>query len=183
MSSRVTRSAARLAVDPNSETTPAISTPVTASTRKRKAPDPQTSTPLHPSPGAETSTRSSTRKAKRPKINETPTAAATVVRSTRRRGAIAESEMSNSASSSKPTDDPSPNIDANAGASAAKRKSGRNKKPLQGLIAIFQPFNGLSLTWRQNPPLPLSHRHGGRRSELRKGNLILRKTLMKPQNQ
>jgi E3 ubiquitin-protein ligase TRIP12 len=147
MSSRVTRSSARLAAEPPSEPSPAISTRASASTRKRKAPDHQPSSPLQENTGTEATSHSSARKRKRPKVNESSTATAPQPRSTRRRGAIAEPEMSNAASSSKHTEDSNPNTGAGigAGASASKRKAGRNKKPLQGLPEEYNFHHGILL--------------------------------------
>ncbi|ERF71837.1 hypothetical protein EPUS_01752 [Endocarpon pusillum Z07020] len=131
MSSRVTRSSARLAAEPPSEPSPPLSTRASTSTRKRKAPEPQTSSPLQENTGPEATPHSSTRKPKRPKVNDNPSITAPQARSTRRRGAIAEPEMSNTPSSSKHADDPNTNNAAGLGASSSKRKGGRNKKPLQ----------------------------------------------------
>lgn len=132
---RVTRSSARLAGESPSEPSPAISARASFSTRKRKAPDHQASSPLHENTGPTATPQSSTRKTKRPKVNESPTATATHARSTRRRGAISEPEMSNAASSSKLAEDSSANTgtEAPASTSASKRKASRNKKPLQGV--------------------------------------------------
>lgn len=132
MSSRVTRSSARLAAEPPSEPSPAVSTRASTSTRKRKAPDHQTSSPLQENTGPEVAPHSSTRKTKRPKVNDNPSLTATQARNTRRRGAIAEPEMSNAPSSSKHADDSNTPTGAGVGASSSKRKGSRSKKPLQG---------------------------------------------------
>ena len=132
MSSRVTRSSARLAGELPSEPPPPISTRSSTSTRKRKAPDHQASSPIQEGAGSEVTPRSSTRKTKRPKVDENLAANSPQARSTRRRVAVAEPEMSNTATSSKPTEDPNPNAGAGAAAPTSKRKANRSKKPLQG---------------------------------------------------
>lgn len=132
MSSRVTRSSARLAGEPPSEAPPPISTRPSTSTRKRKASDRRASSPGQEGAGSEVTPRSSTRKAKRPKVDENLLVISPQGRSTRRRVAVAEPEMSNTATSSKPTEDPNPNTGVGAAASTSKRKAGRSKKPLQG---------------------------------------------------
>ena len=142
MSSRVTRSSARLVAEPPSEPSPAISTRASAATRKRKAPDHPVSSPLQEKTGLEATPHTSTRKTKRSKVDDHLTTTAPQARSTRQRGAIAEPEMSNAASSSKSTEDSNTNASAGAGASISKRKAGRSRKPPQGSSMILYIHRG-----------------------------------------
>jgi hypothetical protein len=173
MSSRVTRSSARLAGEPPSEPSPPISTRASTSTRKRKAPDHQASSPAQEGTASDLTPRSSARKIKRPKVDENLTATVPQARSTRRRVAVAEPEMSNTATSSKHTEDPNPNTGPGAAASTSKRKAGRSKKSLQGYIHVSSFIDRVLLTLQQKPHPLLTRLYADQRSGHRKRKLKL----------
>ena len=134
MSSRATRSSARLAGEPPPDPSPTVSTRASNSTRKRKAPDITSSSPLPDTSSPGPQPRPSARRIKRPKVDDSVLESTPPSRSSRRRGAVPDSEMSNTASSSKHPEDTSQNAVTGEGADTdwPKRKAGRAKKALQG---------------------------------------------------
>jgi E3 ubiquitin-protein ligase TRIP12 len=100
MSSRVTRSSARLAVDPPAAGASSIptnpATQTSTSSRKRKAPARPDSSPVQTS--TDPTPQSSSRRSKRQKVVDTPPQPLPTVlppRASRRRGAVTEPAMSN----------------------------------------------------------------------------------------
>jgi E3 ubiquitin-protein ligase TRIP12 len=151
MSSRVTRSSARFAVDPPAAAANSPKPPTQPSTtsKKRKAPARLDSSPIQTS--TEPTPQSSSRRSKRQKVAETPPepspSAPPPPRASRRRGAVTEPAMSNTGyamqglhrelglsdyrTSSKHTEESSAAPQATR--SVSKRPSSRSKKS-QGTI-------------------------------------------------
>jgi E3 ubiquitin-protein ligase TRIP12 len=155
MSSRVTRSSARFAVDPPAAAANSPKPPTQPSTtsKKRKAPARLDSSPIQTS--TEPTPQSSSRRSKRQKVAETPpepSPSAPPPRASRRRGAVTEPAMSNTGyamqglhqefglsryrTSSKHTEESS--AASQATRSVSKRPSSRSKKS-QGTIKALPP--------------------------------------------
>lgn len=133
MSPRVTRSSARLAVDPSSEPPPSNSTRTSISTRKRKASNNQGLGSSLRDSASDSSTTSVARKAKRHKPEVTTETISRPGGNTRRRTAAQEAEMSPTASSSKSAADTGSTMGTSTGSgSSSKRKGSRSKKPPPG---------------------------------------------------
>jgi E3 ubiquitin-protein ligase TRIP12 len=156
MSSRVTRSSARIAVDPPAAAANSTKPPTQPSTtsKKRKAPARLDSSPIQTS--TEPTPQSSSRRSKRQKVAETPpepSPSAPPPRASRRRGAVTEPAMSNTGyamqglyrefglsdyrTSSKHTEESSTAPQATR--SVSKRPSSRSKKS-QGTIKASPPL-------------------------------------------